>query len=251
MSRPSWDLRIARATELAGRYPASAAQLQFYQHTAEAQARLYREFESGQREGIEERFPAFLDHLSAAAPAEVGQPAAALAAADLAELKVLLDSARDGLHPARSFRPEDFLARAFLQPWAEAAFPLPHGEAWDLTAVCPCCGREPQAASLCQEQYGAKRSLVCSFCQWEWEFRRKLCPACAEDRSDKLPAFRAEDFPAILVEACDACQTYLLAVDTTLEGGAVPLVDDLAAAPLHSWAAAQGYHLLAPRWFGL
>jgi FdhE protein len=248
MSRPSWDLRIARAAELAGRYPAAAQLLQFYQQTAEAQSHLYREFESGQQDGIEERFPAFLDQVARAAPPELAQHAAALRNADAAELKALLEEGMEGLHPARSFRPADFLARAFLQPWAEAAFALPRAEAWDLTSVCPCCGREPQTAVLREEQYGARRSLVCSFCQWEWEFRRLLCPACAEDRSDKLPVFHAEEFPAVRVEACDACQTYLLAVDMTLDARAVPFVDDLAALSLHLWAGEQGYHLLAPHW---
>jgi FdhE protein len=225
--------------------------LEFYRQTAELQSHLYREFEAGPLEAIEEKFPAFLDQLALAAPPEVAQHAAALRNADPAELKALIEAGMGGLHPARRFRLADFLARAFLQPWAEAACPLPRAEEWNLTSVCPCCGREPQAAVLREEQYGAQRSLVCSLCQWEWEFRRLLCPACAEDRSDKLPVFRSEDFPAVRVEACDACQTYLMAIDVTLDAGAVPVVDDLAALSLHLWAGEQGYHLLAPHWPGI
>jgi len=248
MSRPSWDLRIARAGELAAANPAAAPLLRFYQQTAEAQRELYREFENGQREGIEEKFPAFLDGVALGAPPELAHHAAALRNAEPAELKELLEAGMEGLRPARRFRPADFLARAFLQPWAEAAFPLPGAEKWDLASMCPCCGREPQAAVLCEEQYGVRRSLVCCFCQWEWEFRRTLCPACAEDQSEKLPLFRAPDFPAVRVEACDTCQAYVLAIDVTCDPRAVPAVDDLAALPLHLWASEQGYHLLAPHW---
>jgi hypothetical protein len=56
---------------------------------------------------------------------------------------------------------------------------------------------------------GAKRSLVCSLCATEWEYRRIVCPACGEESVDKLPAYVAEGaeqgFDHIRVEACDTC----------------------------------------------
>jgi len=248
MSRVGWEQRIARAADLEVRYPDAAPILRFYRQVAQAQHQLYREFESGQRDAIEEKLRAFLDCVAATGPGAAAEEAAALRNRGPAELEALLEAAREGLHPARGFSAADFLARAFLQPWAEASYPLPRAEECDLTSACPCCGREPQAAVLQEEQYGARRSLVCSFCQWEWEFGRRLCPACSEDRSDYLPMFRAEDFPALFVEVCDSCRTYLLAVNITLDAAAVATVDDLAAESLHAWAGEHGYQLLAPHW---
>lgn len=83
-------------------------------------------------------------------------------------------------------------------------------------------------------------------CAWEWEFQRILCPACGEDRFDSLPVFHAEQYPTMRVEACDTCKVYLLAIDMTKDGLAIPTVDDVAALPLHLWAGEQGYHQLQP-----
>ncbi len=68
-----------------------------------------------------------------------------------------------------------------------------------------------------------------------------LCPQCGEEDVDKLPIFRAEEFPHIRVDACDSCQSYLLTVDLTKDPAAVPVVDEIAAIPLNLWAQEQGY----------
>ena len=43
------------------------------------------------------------------------------------------------------------------------------------------------------------------------------------------------------VEACDNCQRYFKAVDMTIDGLAVPLVDEAALAVLDVWASGLGY----------
>ena len=88
---------------------------------------------------------------------------------------------------------------------------------------------------------GAKRSLLCSFCLLEWNFRRIVCPACGEEDPYTLPRYSAAEFPHVRVEACDSCKTYLKSVDLTVNGLAVPIVDEIAAAPLDLWAGEHGY----------
>ncbi len=75
----------------------------------------------------------------------------------------------------------------------------------------------------------------------EWEFRRILCPACGEEDHEKLPRYTAEGISAVRVEACDTCNRYLKSVDLTVDGHAVPVVDEIATAPLDLWAAEHDY----------
>lgn len=112
--------------------------------------------------------------------------------------------------------------------------------------LCPLCYSRPQAAVLRPEGDGAKRLLLCSFCLTEWNFRRVVCPACAEENKDKLPRYSAADFPYVRVEACDTCKTYLKSVDLSVHGLAVPVVDEIAAAPLDLWAVDHGYSKIEP-----
>ena len=101
------------------------------------------------------------------------------------------------------------------------------------------------------EGEGAKRSLICSLCSLEWEFRRILCPGCGEEAVDKLPVFTAGQFEHVRVEACDTCRTYIKSVDLTRNGLAVPIVDELATVPLNIWADEHGYLKLQPNLLGL
>ena len=97
------------------------------------------------------------------------------------------------------------------------------------------------AGVLRPEGEGAKRSLVCSFCRTEWDYLRIACPACDERREEKLCVYTAPNFEAVRVEACGTCQGYILTVDLTKNGLAVPEVDALAAIPLTLWADEKGY----------
>jgi len=145
----------------------------------------------------------------------------------------------------------EFLARAFLQPYAEfivaAMLPpvLP-------MAVCRCprCNSLPLLGVLRPEGDGGKRFLQCSFCSQEWEFRRIFCAHCGEDAEQKLPVYMAEQFRHIRVECCDTCKHFLRTVDLTTDGNAVPLVDDLAAIPLSLWADENGYKRIQANLFG-
>ena len=106
---------------------------------------------------------------------------------------------------------------------------------------CPHCGSDPQLAVIRPEGDGGKRLLLCSLCQSEWEFRRILCPACGEEHNENLPRYTAEGITAVRVEACDVCKRYLKSIDMTVDGLAVPVVDEIATAPLDLWAVEHGY----------
>lgn len=135
-----------------------------------------------------------------------------------------------------------FFARTLLQPQAEClaqAELVP--EHRSVGNQCPQCGSRPQLAVIRPEGDGGKRMLLCSFCQSEWEYRRILCPSCGEENHEKLPRYSAEGISAVRVEACDACKCYLKAVDMTLDGLAIPVVDEIATAPLDLWAVEHDY----------
>jgi FdhE protein len=119
---------------------------------------------------------------------------------------------------------------------------------------CPLCSGRPQVGVLRQQGDGAKRSLICSLCATEWDYRRIVCPACGEESVDKLPVYISEGakgFYHIRVEACDTCRRYIKTIDLTKNGRAVPVVDELAAIPLSLWAAENGYTKVSTNLLGL
>jgi len=147
---------------------------------------------------------------------------------------------------------DGLLAQAFLQPYAELlrsrSAPRPSQTAY---ALCPFCNRKPGLGVLRQTGDGGARSMICSFCLAEWEFRRIVCAGCGEENDKKLSVFTASDFYYIRVECCDSCNTYVKSVDLTKNGRAEPLVDELASAPLDLWAREHGYSKLQNNLLGM
>jgi FdhE protein len=117
--------------------------------------------------------------------------------------------------------------------------------------LCPFCGEKPVAAVLRPEGDGGKRFLLCSQCLTEWEFRRLLCPNCGEESHEKLPVYKVEEYPHIRIEACDTCKVYVKAIDMTLDGLAVPEVDEIASVAVDLWAKEKGYTKLQVNLLGL
>ena len=118
-------------------------------------------------------------------------------------------------------------------------------------SVCPFCSARPVAAVLRGEGVGGKRWLLCSVCATEWPFRRLLCPNCAEEDKTRLPVYTAPQFSHVRVEACDSCRTYIKSVDLTVDGRAVPVVDEIASVALNIWAAEHDYSKLESNILGL
>jgi formate dehydrogenase accessory protein FdhE len=137
---------------------------------------------------------------------------------------------------------DEFLTRAFLQPYAEFVAGAMLPPALTMTVCrCPRCNSLPVVGVLRPEGDGGKRTLLCAQCSQEWDFRRILCASCGEETENKLPVYVAEQFPHIRMECCDTCKCFLRTIDLTKDGHAVPLVDDIAAVPLSLWAEEKGY----------
>ncbi|MGB8768785.1 MAG: formate dehydrogenase accessory protein FdhE [Candidatus Korobacteraceae bacterium] len=252
-----WAKRIRRAAELAARYPSAAEILAFYGHILDFQKTLYADIPSPSRPdscveiAFRERLdldiamrqlPALLALVQRKGPSKLALEAAEFSRASLEEQRRMLRSflwSADGDQQQAN----PFFARVLFQPLAERLASAQPTQPPDSSASdCPVCGARPQLAVLRPEGDGGKRFLVCSFCATEWEFRRILCPLCGEVDHQKLPRYSAEDFAAVRVEACDTCKYYLKSVDMTVDGLALPIVDEVAAAPLDVWAIEHGFN---------
>lgn len=140
---------------------------------------------------------------------------------------------------------ESFFLQAFLQPIAEylaesGEFPREDRSG----ALCPYCGRRPVCGVLRPLGEGAKRSLICSFCSTEWDYRRLICPACEQEDVALLPVYTAEGFAYIRIEACELCKNFIKTIDLTQQGRAVPMIDEIGSTFLTLWAEQRGYHKL-------
>jgi len=144
------------------------------------------------------------------------------------------------------------LSWAFLQPYAEylADYSL-HPPLHATPSLCPLCGSKPQVGALRPEGDGGKRSLICSVCSTEWNFRRLVCPGCGEEKKENLPVFIAEGFDYVRIDACDSCKTYIKSIDMTKDGRAVPVVDELATTSLNLWAQEKNYQKFELNLFGV
>ncbi|MGA8441020.1 MAG: formate dehydrogenase accessory protein FdhE [Candidatus Sulfotelmatobacter sp.] len=257
-----WQRRIRRAENLAAQHPFAGQILTFYIQTARFQRDLYQRVEvalasrdrfSPADPGLPEllaSFPVFLTLVEEKAPARLAGVAH--------ELRNLPPDSRTDMFnqcwtnadvPAD---PAEFIALAFLQPYAEFIRSLAPLKLEGYThSLCPFCGRKPGLGVLRQMGDGARRNLLCGFCLCEWEFRRIVCPGCDEKDHAKLPVYTADQFPYIRVECCDTCRTYLKSIDLTKDGLADPLVDELASVPLDLWAQERGYTKLHPNLLGM
>ncbi|MBZ5615621.1 MAG: formate dehydrogenase accessory protein FdhE [Acidobacteriia bacterium] len=261
MSQTFRQRRIARAEELAAQYPSASEMLRFFVPVARFQDELYRaaqktlksqkpvvSFAQPLAAEVVERFPGFLSLVEETGPAPV-----AAAARDLrnqaANRQLQLLTAfwtRDGGRVIgvgdKGDGHREFFARAFLQPYAEfVREQAGKQEAGPTPCLCPFCSRKPGVGVLRPLGDGGQRSLVCSFCLGEWEFRRIVCPGCGEENHAKLPVYTAEEFQHVRVECCDTCRRYIKTVDLTRNGLAEPVVDEIASIPLDLWAQKQGY----------
>ena len=143
------------------------------------------------------------------------------------------------------------LTRERVEPYAEHLASQLAARHPQTSSTCPACAGKPMLAVLRPEGEGGRRSLLCSFCLTEWEFRRLLCPCCGEENEQNLPVYTSEGLPYIRVESCDSCHHYLLCVDLSKNGLAVPLVDQIVGAPLDLWASEKGYSKIATHLLGL
>jgi Uncharacterized protein involved in formate dehydrogenase formation len=207
-----WDLRIARAEELAGTCPSATEMLRFYAEIARFQKRIF-ELQPQDESALVSQRGGLVSLVRRVGPAPLDS--------DLGAVKQFYE--RCLLQPYYEYRASQTQIQNAVQP------------------TCPFCGEKPQVGVLRGEGDGAKRSLICSLCSTEWDFRRLLCANCGEEDPVRLPVYTAEEFPHVRIEACDSCEVYIKAVDLSKNGRAVPVVDELASLPLNIWAAEHGY----------
>jgi FdhE protein len=262
-----YDARIRRAERLSARHAFAAEFLNFYKHVAAFQKSLRTkivESNGTKSSGVDLRGPLDLtvllphfrgylstieQHAPAALAKSAHQMSLLLSDSWIASLEAYWQHAGKYDQQVGAFA--QFLARAFLQPYAEfRAAQAMKPPAVMTVNTCPLCGARPLLSVLRPEGDGGKRFLLCSFCLQEWEFRRILCPTCGEEAEAKLPVYIAEQLPYIRVEACDTCKFFIPGIDLTKDGNAIPLVDDLAAIPLTLWAHEHGYSRLQPNLLG-
>jgi len=248
-----WQKRIRRAEELAEKHAFAAEILSFYVSIAGFQENLHNKLNKTQQTSGEigdaldgaalsklaSQFESFLSLAETRGPKKLAQVSRELHGRGPDFWTELLRSCWANKTPSDA---KDFLAVAFLQPYAEflrsrSSLHLDHYK----YALCPFCNRKAGLGVLRQMGDGGARSLVCSFCLAEWDFRRIVCPGCGQENEKVLPVYASSDFDYIRIDACDSCKTYIKTVDMTKNGLAEPIVDEIAALPLDLWAQEQGY----------
>ncbi|HLG99758.1 MAG TPA: formate dehydrogenase accessory protein FdhE [Bryobacteraceae bacterium] len=251
----TFDARIQRATELAELRPAARDLLGFYRELLVFQKPIFDALQSrGETDvrALASYFPRLFDLVAQYGPAELArQGKARLAAAETG--KELLSAAwQDGVAHTMAADPYGrFYARVLLQPYAEYLASRADVRAEPESRTCPFCSSWPVAGVLRGEGDGGKRWLLCAVCSTEWPFRRVLCWNCGEENKDKLPVYKAEQFAAVRVDGCDTCHVYIKSVDMTVDGRAVPMVDEIAAVALDIWAEEHGYGKLETNLLGM
>jgi len=251
-----WDKRIRRAVELAERFPHAAEILAFYGQILEFQSAVCDQIASqpladkNLNRAFRERLnvdlairhlPDLLALVERSGPSKLVERAKEVSQSSREQQRLGIENflGPKDRDPKSS---NSFFARVLLQPYAEyLAAPEAAPPEGSAGSTCPVCGARPQAAVLRPEGDGGKRFLLCSLCLTEWDFRRILCPICDEKDYQKLPRYSAEDIATVRVEACDTCHYYLKSIDLTVDGHAVPLVDEVATVPLDLWAQEHGY----------
>jgi len=257
----AWDRRIERAERLANGGGPTAGLLAFYTRLLAAQRTVYESFACSAPSGsLENDLRRIAVGGSTVLRAVVAHGPDHLAA-EGRTLLALNDSAiADRLLAYWSARSDrQFFPKAILQPYAQwladAGRPIDGVKRAGVQPDCPRCGGAPQLSILeganAAAADGSSRQLLCANCLTPWAIRRVLCPHCGEDDERKLCYFQSPAFDHLRVEACDTCRHYLKGVDLGRLGLAVPLVDEVAGAPLDLWALQHGYEKIELNLVGL
>jgi FdhE protein len=241
----SFQARIRRANQLAQSHEPARELLGFYRELACLQAKVFEDVRSrGETNvrAIAEYFPELIDVVARAGPDGLAQRGRERLTDRQAREQLMQFSWESAPAHAPAADPIGrFFSRVLLQPYAEYLASRGDVQVEPEGRTCPFCGSRPVAGVLRGEGDGGKRWLLCSVCSTEWPFRRVLCWNCGEEDKDKLPIYSAPEFPAVRVDACDTCRTYLKSVDLTKDGHAVPMVDEIATVALDIWAEEHGY----------
>ena len=261
--KETWNSRIQRAEQLASERPESNELLTFYAVLLRSQKSVYDYLRTRKNwlpagELVQDLpvllpvLPSMLRAVEAnGSDALAGQARNLLRANERESAEMLIEHWR---------APSDiqFFAKAFLQPYASwlietGTKPIDR----DLTTSenrCPFCCGKPQFSILQAKEPSSEsggRDLSCATCLTAWPFRRVVCANCSEENPANISYYHSPEYDHVRVEACDTCQYYIKAVDLTRYGFAIPLVDEVAAAPLDLWARERGYTKIEMNLVGL
>jgi formate dehydrogenase maturation protein FdhE len=257
----SWDRRIHRADTLAAAGGPATSLLAFYSRLLQRQKSVYDAFNQRRPSGsvghdltlVASNSSAMLRDVVDQGPEQLAAEARTLLESDEAAIKTLLLT----YWHARSDRA--FFAKALFQPYGQwladaGASPIEHRRPGNENS-CPRCGGAPQLSILEADSRmsgdGSSRQLLCASCLTTWPFRRVVCPHCGEEDERRLGYFQSPAFAHVRIDACDNCRCYLKNVDLARLGLSVPLVDEIAAAPLDAWAREHGYEKIELNLVGL
>lgn len=259
--RDEWQRRIDRARHLAERDEAAGSLMLTYSRLLGLQRDCYETL----RQNAGRLTGSLESDLGALRPCvapmlrtvvEIGPPRLA------EEARRLLDDAESAMDAMllqgwRAPSGQPFFPKIVLQPYARCLASIviqPNGRGLPFASnVCPFCGGAPQLSILqaTVEADGGGRQLLCATCFTAWPFGRIRCAQCGEEDEHRLGYFHSPAFDHLRVDACDTCRHYLKTVDLTRLGIAVPIVDEVAGAPLDLWAVDHGYHKIELNLVGL
>jgi FdhE protein len=135
-----------------------------------------------------------------------------------------------------------FLIHNSIRPSIEAAVEKLLNEldtkTW-MKGYCPICGSLPHL-SLLKEEVG-KRFLLCSYCGYQWQTDRIVCPFCNNKDQESLHYFTAEGEENYRIDLCDKCHQYIKTIDLRVIGEIDSSLEDLATLHLDVIASQKGY----------
>lgn len=115
---------------------------------------------------------------------------------------------------------------------------LKKAEPW-LKGYCPICGSLPILAIFHHE--GA-RSLICSFCRYQWSVKRVYCPFCETSDNKHLHYFYNEGEDELRIDVCDNCKKYIKTIDTRKAQRMIyPPLEQVSSLHLDYKASEMGY----------
>jgi FdhE protein len=261
--KETWDSRIKRAERLASERPESEELLAFYAALLRSQKEVYEYLRTRRGWAPSGALDQDLPVLRVVMPKLLATVEACGSDALAGEARSLLKASnneRDEMLIRYWRAPSDvqFFAKAFLQPYArwlvKTGVKPAEREPGGGENRCPFCDGKPQVSVLQIKEPSSEsggRDLICAMCLTSWPYRRVACASCGEEDPAKIGYFHSPGYDHIRVEACEACKYYIKSVDLTRLGYAVPLVDEVAAAPLDLWAREHGYTKIEMNLVGL
>src|SRR5262245_4270070 len=247
----SWSRRISRADALVADEGPAVSLVRFYASLHRDRQKIHDMLETKRPTGPIESDIALVLESGFDLLRTVNETGPDLLAAEARRLLDSPESVRQGelLTYWRARSDRLFFPKALLQPYVEW---LTRGGSGPIAGAaiagdnsCPRCGGAPQLSILeggaAMSGDGSSRRLQCATCLTTWPFRRVICPSCGSDDERTLGYHQSPTYPHVRVDTCNRCGRYLKTIDLDRMGVAVPVVDEVAAAPLDLWAHERGY----------